>query len=84
MTANMPNADLLDDLCTRFILNVPAEELQCVSLLHHFLAHTCAWEQMSELAMPRRSVEKLMFLVEQAHWFYEVSDPTRPPLCLPA
>ena len=31
MTANMPNADLLDDLCTRFILNVPAEELQWVS-----------------------------------------------------
>ncbi len=23
-----PTADLLDDLCTRFILNVPAEELQ--------------------------------------------------------
>ena len=47
MTANTSNADLLDDLCTRFILNVPAEELQCVSLLHHFLALTRALKQMS-------------------------------------
>ncbi|CAK0782742.1 hypothetical protein CVIRNUC_005937 [Coccomyxa viridis] len=62
MSANMPNANLLDDLCTRFILNVPAEELQ--------------------------SVEKLMFLVEQAHWFYEDfcrdRDPSLPSLSLKA
>ncbi len=25
---NMPSEELLDDLCTRFILNVPAEDLQ--------------------------------------------------------
>ncbi|CAL8470769.1 g10311 [Coccomyxa elongata] len=41
----MPSEELLDDLCTRFILNVPAEDLQ--------------------------SFEKFMFLVEQAHWYYE-------------
>ncbi|KAK9842264.1 hypothetical protein WJX81_003533 [Elliptochloris bilobata] len=41
----LPSAEVLDDLCSRFILNVPAEELG--------------------------SFEKLMFLVEQAHWFYE-------------
>ncbi|DBB01078.1 TPA: hypothetical protein ACH3X1_000973 [Trebouxia sp. C0004] len=46
MTANLqPSTDLLEDLCTRFILNVPAEELE--------------------------SFERLLFLVEQAHWFYE-------------
>ena len=84
MTANMPNADLLDDLCTRFILNVPAEELQCVSFLYHLLALTPALEHTPELAMLRRSVEKLMFLVEQAHWFYEVSGPAALPLRLPA
>lgn len=46
MTANLqPSTELLEDLCTRFILNVPAEELE--------------------------SFERLLFLVEQAHWFYE-------------
>lgn len=46
MTANLqPSTDLLEDLCTRFILNVPAEEVE--------------------------SFERLLFLVEQAHWFYE-------------
>ena len=31
MTANrQPSTDLLEDLCTRFILNVPAEELEYV------------------------------------------------------
>ncbi len=28
----LPDKDLLDDLCTRFILNSPPEELECVSL----------------------------------------------------
>ena len=36
---------MLGDLCLRFILNVPSEEL--------------------------RSTERLLFQVEQAHWFYE-------------
>ncbi|KAL3162388.1 hypothetical protein ABBQ32_010064 [Trebouxia sp. C0010 RCD-2024] len=46
MTASLqPSTELLEDLCTRFILNVPAEELE--------------------------SFERLLFLVEQAHWFYE-------------
>ena len=41
----MPGAAVLGDLCLRFILNVPSEEL--------------------------RSTERLLFQVEQAHWFYE-------------
>ena len=41
----LPGADVLGDLCLRFILNVPSEEL--------------------------RSTERLLFQVEQAHWFYE-------------
>ena len=41
----MPGAAVLGDLCLRFILNVPSEEV--------------------------RSTERLLFQVEQAHWFYE-------------
>ncbi|XP_008653714.1 uncharacterized protein [Zea mays] len=37
--------ELLDDLCSRFLLNVPKEELE--------------------------SFERILFLLEQAHWFYE-------------
>lgn len=40
-----PSKDVLDDLCMRFVLNCPEEEL--------------------------RSWERLLFQVEQAHWFYE-------------
>lgn len=40
-----PSQELLDDLCSRFVLNAPEEELQ--------------------------SFERILFLVEQAHWFYE-------------
>lgn len=33
MTASLqPSTELLEDLCTRFILNVPAEELECVAI----------------------------------------------------
>lgn len=40
MTANQqPNTELLEDLCTRFILNVPAEELEYdLSILTSHLA----------------------------------------------
>lgn len=41
----LPGKELLDDLCTRFVLNSPQEELE--------------------------SFERMLFLVEQAHWFYE-------------
>eukprot|EP00249_Psilotum_nudum_P011846 c23419_g1_i1 orf=229-1251(-) len=41
----LPSQELLDDLCSRFILNAPEEELQ--------------------------SFERILFLIEQAHWFYE-------------
>ncbi|KAB2598065.1 mRNA-decapping enzyme subunit 2-like [Pyrus ussuriensis x Pyrus communis] len=41
----LPPQELLDDLCSRFVLNVPKEDLQ--------------------------SFERLLFLVEYAHWFYE-------------
>ncbi|KAJ7566777.1 hypothetical protein O6H91_02G118100 [Diphasiastrum complanatum] len=41
----LPPQELLDDLCSRFVLNAPEEELQ--------------------------SFERILFLVEQAHWFYE-------------
>lgn len=41
----LPPQELLDDLCSRFVLNVPREDLQ--------------------------SFERILFLVEQAHWFYE-------------
>ncbi|CAH9089609.1 unnamed protein product [Cuscuta epithymum] len=41
----LPPQALLDDICSRFILNVPNEDLQ--------------------------SFERIMFLVEYAHWFYE-------------
>lgn len=40
-----PSVELLEDICTRFILTAPAEQLQ--------------------------SFESMMFLVEQAHWYYE-------------
>uniref|UniRef100_A0A1D1YJK7 mRNA decapping complex subunit 2 n=1 Tax=Anthurium amnicola TaxID=1678845 RepID=A0A1D1YJK7_9ARAE len=40
-----PPQELLDDLCSRFVLNVPKEDLE--------------------------SFERILFLVEQAHWFYE-------------
>eukprot|EP00897_Mesotaenium_endlicherianum_P009959 jgi/Mesen1/8992/ME000056S08401 len=43
--SNLPSQELLDDLCSRFVLNVPVEELQ--------------------------SFERILFLIEQAHWFYE-------------
>ena len=45
-----PGKEVLDDLCMRFVLNCPEEEL--------------------------RSWERLLFQVEQAHWFYE--DHARP------
>jgi mRNA-decapping enzyme subunit 2 len=41
----LPSQELLDDLCSRFVLNVPEEELQ--------------------------AFERILFSVEQAHWFYE-------------
>lgn len=41
----LPSQELLDDLCSRFVLNVPKEDLE--------------------------SFERILFLVEQAHWFYE-------------
>lgn len=40
-----PSQELLDDLCSRFLLNAPDEDLQ--------------------------SFERILFLIEQAHWFYE-------------
>ncbi|KAL3650022.1 mRNA-decapping enzyme subunit 2 [Castilleja foliolosa] len=41
----LPPQELLDDLCSRFVLNVPKEDKQ--------------------------SFERILFLVEYAHWFYE-------------
>ncbi|KAF9594837.1 hypothetical protein IFM89_034820 [Coptis chinensis] len=43
--SGLPPQELLDDLCSRFVLNVPKEDLE--------------------------SFERILFLVEQAHWFYE-------------
>nr|GEZ80323.1 mRNA-decapping enzyme subunit 2 [Tanacetum cinerariifolium] len=40
-----PPKELIDDLCSRFVLNVPKEDQQ--------------------------SFERILFLVEYAHWFYE-------------
>jgi len=40
-----PSSDVLNDLCMRFVLNCPDEEL--------------------------RSFDRMLFQVEQAHWFYE-------------
>ncbi|KAF8402749.1 hypothetical protein HHK36_010839 [Tetracentron sinense] len=45
MKNGLPPQELLDDLCSRFVLNVPKEDLE--------------------------SFERILFLVEQAHWFYE-------------
>ncbi|OVA18076.1 NUDIX hydrolase domain [Macleaya cordata] len=45
MKNGLPSQELLDDLCSRFVLNVPKEDLE--------------------------SFERILFLVEQAHWFYE-------------
>lgn len=41
----LPPRELLDDLCSRFVLNCPKEDLQ--------------------------SFERILFLIECAHWFYE-------------
>ncbi|GMG99397.1 hypothetical protein Nepgr_001237 [Nepenthes gracilis] len=43
--SGLPPQELLDDLCSRFVLNVPKEDQQ--------------------------SFERILFLVEYAHWFYE-------------
>lgn len=45
LSPSFPSSSLLMDLCTRFVLNCPAEELT--------------------------SFDRILFLVEQAHWFYE-------------
>ncbi|KAJ8438403.1 hypothetical protein Cgig2_004513 [Carnegiea gigantea] len=45
MKNGLPPQELLDDLCSRFVLNVPKEDQQ--------------------------SFERILFLVEYAHWFYE-------------
>ncbi|XP_039129672.1 mRNA-decapping enzyme subunit 2 [Dioscorea cayenensis subsp. rotundata] len=45
MRNSLPPQELLDDLCSRFVLNVPKEDLE--------------------------SFERILFLLEQAHWFYE-------------
>ncbi|XXG62037.1 hypothetical protein AAC387_Pa05g0487 [Persea americana] len=50
----LPPQELLDDLCSRFVLNVPQEDLQ--------------------------SFERILFLVEQAHWFYEDNSMEQNPL----
>eukprot|EP00262_Sarcandra_glabra_P019309 TRINITY_DN7249_c0_g1_i2.p1 TRINITY_DN7249_c0_g1~~TRINITY_DN7249_c0_g1_i2.p1 ORF type:complete len:142 (-),score=15.07 TRINITY_DN7249_c0_g1_i2:630-1055(-) len=50
----LPPQELLDDLCSRFVLNVPKEDLQ--------------------------SFERILFLVEQAHWFYEDNSMEQNPL----
>ncbi|PKU75517.1 mRNA-decapping enzyme subunit 2 [Dendrobium catenatum] len=45
MKTILPPQEILDDLCSRFVLNVPKEDLE--------------------------SFERIFFLLEQAHWFYE-------------
>ncbi|KAG6669872.1 hypothetical protein I3843_01G264800 [Carya illinoinensis] len=45
LKSGLPPQELLDDLCSRFVLNVPKEDLE--------------------------SFERILFLVEYAHWFYE-------------
>ncbi len=45
MDANLTLSDALQDLITRFIMNIPSEELS--------------------------SLPRVLFQVEQAHWFYE-------------
>ncbi|KAI3721425.1 hypothetical protein L2E82_32436 [Cichorium intybus] len=45
LKTGIPPKELLDDLCSRFVLNVPKEDQQ--------------------------SFERILFLVEYAHWFYE-------------
>ena len=42
----------------------------CMTLL--WVPHPWPIASADELLTRHRSVEKLMFLVEQAHWFYEV------------
>ncbi|XP_024518432.1 mRNA-decapping enzyme subunit 2 isoform X1 [Selaginella moellendorffii] len=44
-SSRLPSQEMLDDLCSRFVLNAPEEELE--------------------------SFERILFLLEQAHWFYE-------------
>ncbi|XP_010264680.1 PREDICTED: mRNA-decapping enzyme subunit 2 [Nelumbo nucifera] len=54
MKNGLPPQELLDDLCSRFILNVPKEDLE--------------------------SFERILFLIEQAHWFYEDNSVEQNPL----
>ncbi|KAL1817435.1 hypothetical protein DCAR_0521864 [Daucus carota subsp. sativus] len=51
--SGLPPQELLDDLCSRFVLNVPKEDQQ--------------------------SFERILFLVEYAHWFYEDNSVERNP-----
>ncbi|KAF5453436.1 hypothetical protein F2P56_028338 [Juglans regia] len=53
MKKGLPPKELLDDLCSRFVLNVPKEDLE--------------------------SFERILFLVENAHWFYEDNSVERDP-----
>ncbi|XP_022765362.1 mRNA-decapping enzyme subunit 2-like isoform X3 [Durio zibethinus] len=50
----LPPQELLDDLCSRFVLNVPKEDQQ--------------------------SLERILFLVEYAYWFYEDNTVEKNPL----
>ena len=95
-----PDAALLDDLVIRFVLNVPAEELECALVgvgaavppggarraapkrpslrrpgLGPRLGAGCLVQAADRCRRPAarhcRSPERLMFVIEQAHWFYE-------------
>jgi mRNA-decapping enzyme subunit 2 len=58
----MDFAACMDDLCSRFIINNPYEEASRFVCLCLSPAQRCA--QFS-------SFERVVFQVEQAHWFYE-------------
>lgn len=67
--AVLPTAELLQDLCSRFVLNCPAEELQSFERILFLV------EQVRARALRARAavVCALMHLGcrRQAHWFYE-------------
>ena len=68
----MPPPDLLQDLCSRFILNCPAEELQSFERLLFLVEQ--ARRRRSHADVTGRVSPRWLRLTRserQAHWFYE-------------
>ena len=70
----LPSADLLQDLCSRFILNCPEEELQSferILFLVEQARRAGADVALADVALRRPPPTERRAARPQAHWFYE-------------